>query len=242
MKNIGCKILGLLFVILLWSCQKDTENVSRITYFPNFEFKGSAVVLHSLGTPYVDAGCTASEDGKDLPITVEVVGESTGYKGTVIKTDVVDKYRVVYTATNSDGFPGTRERVVYVAKTGNLTTSIEGLYTSTVLRNSAGGAAYTNMKYLIISKKSATEYVLSCGIGGYYALGRNYGPGYLAPVTITANNITANNFSFAPFSVGTFGGAVQITSFIVDATAKTITVKSEWGAYKFVITLKQVQI
>ena len=241
MKNIACKIFGLLFVILLWSCEKDTENVSRITNFPTFDFKGSAVIFQTLGTSYVDLGCTASEAGQDLPVTVAVVGESTGYKGTVVKTDVVDKYIITYSATNSDGFPGTRTRVVYVAKTGNLIASIEGVYSSTVLRNGVGGAAYTDMKYMIISKNSAGGFVLPCGIGGYYALGRNYGPGYLAPVTITANNITANNFSFGPCEVGTFGDAVTIDSFIVDAAAKTITVNSAWSGYTFVFTLKQVQ-
>jgi len=248
MKNIALKLSGLFFVLLLWGCQKDTENVSKITYFPTFDYKGEPVVLQTLGTAYTDAGVTASEDGVDLPITVSVVGESTGYKGTTVPVDVVDKYIISYSAINSDGFPGTQERSVWVAKNGDLVNSIEGLYTSTVTRNGASAAQYNNMKYVFISKKSANEYVLSCGIGSYYAIGRNYGGGYLSPVTITANNIAANNFSFANFSVGTFGGPARVTALTVDAASKTIVVNSEWSSanngtynYKFVITLKQVQ-
>lgn len=248
MKNITSKLSGLLFVLLLWGCQEDTENISRITYFPTFDYKGESVVLQPLGTAYTEAGVTATEDGVDLPVTVSVVGESTGYKGATVPTDVADKYIVTYSAINSDGFPGTQERSVWVAKNGDLVNSIEGLYTSTSVRNGANTPQYTDMKYVFISKKSANEYVLSCGIGSYYAIGRNYGGGYLSPVTITANNIAANDFTFADFSVGTFGGPARITALTVDAANKTIVVNSEWSSanngtynYKFVITLKQVQ-
>lgn len=241
MKNIRYTILGLLVVTLFWSCEKVTENVSRTTFFPNFDFKGAKVVFQELGTPYVDPGCTATEDGKNLPITMSVVGENTGYKGTVVKTDVIDKYTITYTALNSDSFPGTRQRVVWVAKTGNLTTSIEGVYTSTVVRNNVSAAQYTDMQCVVISKKSGNDYLLSCGIGGYYSIGRAYGPAYAAPVTITANNIGANNFSFANFEVGGFGGAVTISAFTVNPATKTINFTADWSSYKFVVTLKQVQ-
>lgn len=248
MKNITFKLSGLFFILLLWGCQKDTENISRITYFPTFDYKGESVVLHALGTPYTDPGCTASEDGVELPITTSVVGESTGYKGTTVPVDIADKYVITYSAINSDGFPGIQERAVYVAKTGDLVNSIEGLYTSTVVRNGAAGPQYTNMKYIIISKASAKDYTVGCGIGAYYAIGRNYGSGYLSPVSITANDIPANDFSYAPFEVGTFGGPARVTAFSVDAATKTVSLNSEWSSanngtynFKFVITLNQVQ-
>ena len=242
MKNIAFKLSGLFFILLMWGCQKDTENISRITYFPTFDYKGASVVLQPLGTAYADPGVSASEDGVDLPVTVAVVGESTGYKGTTVPTTIADKYVITYSATNSDGFPGTQERAVYVAKNGDLVNSIEGLYTSTVVRNGSSGAQYTNMKYVIISKKSANQYVLSCGIGLYYAIGRNYGGGYLSPVTITANNIGTNDFSFPNFTVGTFGGVVKMESFSVDAANKKIVFVSSWDSgYKFAVTLNQVQ-
>lgn len=249
MKNIRYTILGLLVVTLFWSCEKVTENVSKVTYFPTIVVKGSTNIIQELGTTYTDLGATATEGGKNIPVTVSVVGENTGYKGTVVKTDVADKYVITYTAVNSDSFPGSKQRVVYIAKTGNLTTSIEGLYTSTVVRNGASGAQYTDMQYIIISKKSGNDYSISCGIGGYYSIGRSYGPGYSSPVTVTANNIGANSFSFSNFSVGTFGGPARVTSLTVNAATKTLTLISEWSSlndgnynYRFVITLKQVQI
>lgn len=241
MKNIALKLSGLFFILLLWGCQKDTENISRITYFPTFDFKGAPVVLHALGAAYADGAVTASEDGVDLPIIVSVAGLGTGYKGTTVPVTVADKYVITYTAINSDGFPGTKERTVYVAPTGNLVNSIEGLYTSTVFRNGTSGAQYTNMKYIMITK-SGNNYVISDALGGWYELGRNLGIGYRAPgMTITPIDIAANNFSFGTAVVGTFGGAVTATSLTVDAATKTLVYKCDWNIYKFVATLKQVQ-
>lgn len=242
MKNIALKLSGLFFILLLWSCQKDTENISRITYFPTFDYKGESVMLQPMGTAFVDPGVTASEDGVDLPIEVSVVGDS-GYKGTTVDSNAADKYTISYSALNSDGFPGSQERVVFVAKTGDLVNSIEGLYTSTVVRSGKTGPQYTNMKYVIISKTGDNEYVLSCGIGGYYSIGRNYGSAYLATATITANNIAANNFSIPDYTVGSFGGVVTMSSFKVDAANKKIEFTSAWDSgYEFVVTLNQVQI
>lgn len=242
MKNIALKLSGLFFILLLWGCQKDTENVSRITYFPTFDFQGAPVVLHTLGAAYTDGAVTASEDGVDLPVTVAVAGLGTGYKGTTVPVTVADKYVITYTAINSDGFPGSKERSVYVAKNGDLVNNIEGLYTSTVFRNGTSGAQYTNMKYVMITKTGANTYEISDALAGWYELGRNLGIGYRAPgMSITATDIAANNFTFGTAVVGGFGGAVKATSLTVDAATKTLVYQCEWNIYKFVATLKQVQ-
>jgi hypothetical protein len=103
------------------------------------------------------------------------------------------------------------------------------------------------MEYVIISKTGNNKYKLTCGIGGYYQLGRAYGIDYASPAEITANNISANDFTFSPFVVGGFGGPGRFTSFTVNPASKTINFTSEWVAnptttYTFVVTLKQVQI
>lgn len=242
MKNIALKLSGLFFILLLWGCQEETENVSRITFFPTFDFQGEPVILHTLGAAYTDAAVTASEDGIELPVTVAVVGAGTGYKGTTVPVDVADKYTISYTAINSDGFPGSKERIVYVSPSnGDLVTGIEGLYTSTVFRNGTSGAQYTNMKYIMITK-SGNNYEISDALGGWYELGRNLGISYRAPgMTITPLDIAANNFSFGTAVVGGFGGAVTATSLTVDAATKTLVYQCDWNVYKFVATLTQVQ-
>lgn len=238
-------IIGI--IILFTSCEKDvddTKDLSSITYYPEFTVTGDAEIIHSLGTPFVDPGVTAEEDGKALDVTTKVIGEMKGYSGTTVNTDVADKYSITYSAQNSDGFFGSASRTVYVAKTGDLVNSIEGIYTSYIERNGeVGNPQYTDLQYVLIWKNTDGTYGLSDGIGGYYALGRGYGPNYRAGgCTITANNIATNDFTCTQFGVGAFGGVCTITSMTVDPGTKTINFTSSWDAgYVFVVTLTQVQ-
>jgi hypothetical protein len=147
-----------------------------------------------------------------------------------------------------DGYPGSVEREVYIVSTGDLVNNIEGLYTAKITRKPTQGLVSSGavLSYIMIRKVDATTYELSDGIGGYYDLGRLYGPAYRATgATIIANDITANDFTPGPsFSVGAFGGVADIVSFSVDAGAKTITFETDWdgGPYAFIVTLTQVNI
>jgi hypothetical protein len=231
----------------LTACEKnyETDDLSQITNYPVFEMTGASVVLAKLGEPYVDQGCTATEGDAEITVTMSVKGLFSGFSGTAPNTDQADKYVITYTATNSDGFANTVQRIVWVAGEGDLTSSIEGLYLSTVVRNGASGAQYTNMQYVLIWKKNGNVYEISDAIGGYYDIGRAYGDGYRAAgMTITANNIPANDFSFGgPIGVGAFGGVLTMDAMAADAGAGTIGFTSSWDAgYTFVVTLTQVEL
>lgn len=232
-------------LILIAGCEtdKETANLSRVTFYPNFTFNGDETLVVPCGSPFVDPGVTATENGVDLPITTTVAGYYFG--GTAVNTDGVDFYGIDYKATNKDGYAGAQHRDVIVSCSGDLVNSIEGIYTSTVTRNGKGGAQYTDMKYILIKKIGANQYALSDGIGGYYDFGRGYGPDYAAKgIIITANNIAANDFSFnGPVPVGAFGGALTIDSVVVDAANKKIVIKSTWtSGFAFEFTLTQVNL
>jgi hypothetical protein len=246
------KYIAIAFVTVLWSCELDgdTEGISRITYFPDFDYKGASVMLAPCGSPVADPGVTAKENGAALEVTTTISAFISG--GSVPSVPgTADRYTFAYKATNKDGFPANTSRVIWEACTGNLTTSIEGLYTSTVFRDGISGAQYTNMKYLLIRKKpgSTNVYQVSDAIGGWYQLGRALGDAYNAPgLEVTATNIPANSFTFGGNPrVLTFGGPVAPQSLTVDAATKTLVLTSKWdnGAgtiYTFVATLKQVSI
>lgn len=229
------------------SCEKkyDTEGLSEITNYPLFEMAGDALVLHKLGTPYVDGVVTANEAGVDIQVTVSVSGLFTGYSGTTVDSDTPDKYVITYSATNGDGYSGSVERTVWVADQGDLVGSIAGLYTATIVRNGVVDAQYADLEYILIWSLGNNEYALSDAIGGYYDMGRGYGDNYRAGgMTITANDIPGNSFSFgAAVGVGAFGGAAELQSMTVDASAGTINFVSDWDAgYVFDVTLTQVQL
>lgn len=234
---VGLACLSLFIV----SCEKETEGISVETNYAVFDLQGGSTLFHQLGVPFVDPGYTAKENGQNVDVAFSI---SSLYNGlNTVDGNTPDVYTISYTAKNSDGYEASASRKVYVFNTGDLVNSIEGLYTSTVVRNGASGPQYTDMKYIFITKTGDNSYSVSCGIGGYYQFGRAYGVDYSAPATVVANSIPSNDFSFEQFSVGTFGGAVDITSFTVDPATKTINFTSVWDSgYEFAVTLKQVQI
>jgi Domain of unknown function (DUF5011) len=232
------------FASLLWSCDDDsTAGVSKVTNYPVLTLLGDEFLIIPVGTAYTDPGITATEGGVDIEYTTTVDGALLGTTGTTINTAVADDYTITYTATNQDGFDASVSRRVIVVQTGDLVTDISGLYTSTVVRNGASGAQYTDMEYVMIAPSGPNQYRLSDGIGGYYDIGRAYGAGYRAPATINAVNIPADQFTIPDFEVGTFGGGVEMTSFIVNENDGSIDFSADWDSgYTFEVHLEQVQL
>ena len=249
MKNINRLIVlsllvGIGFTFSNCNNEPEVSNVSRITYFPEFQYEGSNFTLLPCNSDYTIPPVTAFENGVELPVTTKV----EGILGPVPAVDLTkaDNYIETTSAVNQDGYAGQVVRSYWIACTGDLVNSIEGLYISNVVRNGAVSAQYFNMKYVLIRKVGDNQYEISDAIGGYYDIGRLYGPTYRATgAVITANDIPSNNFSFpGPVGVGAFGGEVVITSMEVDPVAKTIHFVSDWytNGFVFDVTLTQVAL
>ncbi len=248
MKNRKLIYLLLATLIIPFSgCQKEYEDESKITYFPLFEMEGESEIIHTLGEPYTDGTVTATEEGKPLEVGVHVIGDVTGYSGTTVNVDVIDQYDITYSATNADGYVGTATRTVYVGPpTGDLVTSLEGVYLSTVMRTPTFAVIpqYTDMKYIYIWKTEENKFEISCALGAYYFIGRDYGYGFaFQGAVITANNIPANDFTISQASSPDFGNVADITDFEVDPVNKTITFTStaDFSNGVFHVQLEQVQ-
>lgn len=232
---------------LCFACEPDleTKGVSRITYFPDITMLGDQILLIETGQSYAEPGISAKEGESPIDVITQISGDYFEGNISTINTINPDRYTITYSAINSDGFPGTAGRVVYVAKNGNLTDDISGLYTSTVVRNGVSSPRYTDLKYVIIKKTGASTYALSDIIGGYYDVGRAFGRDYAGTgSTITVNNLGANEFTFGPsIGIGAFGGAAEILEMEIDPMTKQIHFVSEWdgGPYTFDITLTQVE-
>jgi hypothetical protein len=240
---IFCTALVIPFV----SCEKDYKDESRITYFPSFVMEGESEIIHTKGVPYTDGAVTATEDGKPLEVSVLVSGDASGYNGNSVNVDVIDKYEITYSATNVDGYVGTVLRTVYIAPpTGDLKTSLEGIYLSSVQRTPTFAVIpqYSDMKYIYIWKTEENKYEISCAAGGYYFIGRNYGYTFaFQGAVITANDIPANDFTISQAYAPDFGNVADITDFKVDAVNKKITFTStaDFDNGVFHVQLEQVQ-
>jgi len=244
------KLVYIIFATLVLpfiGCEKEYEDLSSITYFPLFTMEGESEIIHTLGEPYTDGTVTATENGNPLEVKISVIGEVTGYRGTTVNVDVIDKYVITYSATNVDGFDGTVTRTVYIAPpNGDLVTSIEGIYLSNVQRTPtfAVMSQYSDLKYIYILKTGANTYELSCALGGYYSIARDYGIDFaFQGAVITANDIPVNNFSISQASSPGFGNVADITDFTVDAVNKKITFTgtADFDNGVFHVQLEQVQ-
>lgn len=113
MKLIKIGFTGLLLIVL-FSCNKTdfdypegTVAGSKITYYADFAFNGDEYVVIKKGDTYTEPGVTATENGTDLPVSIE---------GTV-DNQTPGVYNLVYSAINKDGFAATRTRFVIVYET-----------------------------------------------------------------------------------------------------------------------------
>ncbi len=247
MKN-KIKIFGIIFsltALILSSCEKNvsSEGLSRLTYYPEFIVNGESIEFIELGEAWADPGVVATENDEEIPVVVSVVGDYFNSSGESVNTDIADKHIVTYTATNSDGFDGTAERIVYVYKNGDLVSSIEGLYLSQVCRMGNCSGQYTDLEYVMIRSTGGNTYEINCAVGTYYSVGRSYGSGYSAQGSvITANDIAANDFTITGATFPIWGNTVVITDFTVDAANKEIsfTGTANIGNGTFYVYLKQV--
>ena len=238
-------MVGICVLMLFTNCSTDdTSNISDLTFYPEFSLMGEELIYinTAMGEDFQEPGVVVTENGLEIEYQTSVVGIYRG--GDMIDASVSDLYTITYAATNQDGYSGSASRDVWVYSDSDLVSSIEGLYTSTVVRNGVSAPEYNNMEYMLIWKNADGTYGLSDAIGGYYAFGRAYGVGYAAQgLVITANNIANNDFSFNdPIGVGAFGGNLVITEFTVNSANNTISFTSDWDqGYSFQVTLTQVE-
>lgn len=88
----------------LFSCEKETEDISRVTEYASFEMQGDNFMFVLSNSTFTDPGVTAHEGESDLPVEI---------KGTV-NASIPDVYTIQYLAKNSDGFSASVERTVVV--------------------------------------------------------------------------------------------------------------------------------
>jgi hypothetical protein len=227
---------------VLAGCNNDleTEGISRITYFPEFQLEGEDLYFLDEGEPFVDPGVTVLEQGAEIPFTSTYVGRYSGYSGSTIGSES-DQYTLTYNAVNKDGFAASATRTIIAVNTGDLVTSIEGAYISNPVR--INGVSY-DPSVVLIWEVSPNVYEISCSVGGFYADGRGDGDISLSRGgTITVNNLATNDFTFTPGYIENFGLEVGITSMTVDPDTKTITFVAEgdFANGKWNVTMTQIQ-
>ncbi|GHT78698.1 hypothetical protein AGMMS50262_21610 [Bacteroidia bacterium] len=168
-----CLIIASVF--LLFSCEKETEDISRITYYVDFELNEGAVNFIQAGSSWTDPGVKATEAGVDVTDKVDVSG--------TVNANKVGRYVITYSAVNKDGFTASAEREVYVVDVTQSAPIQNGAYIvsgSSYRHVNSSGAEVAYGKDFEISFTQVYSGVLYVSdlFGGWYAQRAGYGSAY----------------------------------------------------------------
>lgn len=211
MKKLIYSLLVCLSLAMV-SCDKSTEDPSFITYYVDFEMKGSAIETVELGTPYVEPGVIAKEKGEDVSSKMKVTGTED------IDVNRVGVYYITYAAENVDGYPNSTSRMVVVYDPA-ITTDLSGDYmagegTQREMQDEDGtwvAAGYSDFK-VTLAQVAPGVFRVSDFMGGYYDQGRGYGAAYA--MTGYAKLNADNTLDILSGDVAGFGESYEKGSFV----------------------------
>ncbi len=201
-----------LSALLLTSCEKESEGLTRTTYYPVLNVVGGSVVM-SIGDSYTEQGCTAILNGVDVTDKIKTTNNIDNTKPGV--------YSVNYLIVNEDGFAASASRNVYVTNGKNF----DNLYLSEC---QYGSRHYYDLPINIVDNGDGT-YLIDDILGGFYALGRY--PGY--PYDFYAEAVIQVNpdNSISLVSVGSWYFSqyeISIVTGVYDPATCTITLNLDF--------------
>jgi len=145
MKRLIYSVVPFVLVLLLFqACKKDetTGGVTHVTTYPVLTMTGAAYQSLIVGGKYVEAGVIAKEG--DKPLNVKVTGS--------VNTAKEGIYELVYSATNSDGLPGSVSRYVAVLSatpkgdlSGSYSYQANAAYSATMSKLAPGFYRFSNV-------------------------------------------------------------------------------------------------
>lgn len=168
----------LLIVALFSSCDKDSEDISRVTEYAVITFEGDATMFVPKGGTYTPSA--TSSGGEEVIITGSVDVNQPGF------------YIISFSATNVDGFDATVEQTVIVYEEDAV---LAGVYDGIRVGQDSGGV-------VLIYPNGDGTYTCSDLLGGYYQFGRGYGVAYSSPtasMVVSGDVITAADGAATPW-------------------------------------------
>jgi len=190
MKNIKYLAIVTLLALSLASCDKETEGLTDLTYYPVITLEGGDVLL-GIGDTYVDPGYSADLGGEDVTSQVVVTNN--------IDPSSIGLYQVNYTVTNSDGFSAsaTRNVIVYDPSVNvyiggeyetDMTATLYGTAGRTFADYAAGYGNTDQCVGIIWTEIAPGFYYVNDLFGGWYEQIRAYGARYAMTGYVTVDN------------------------------------------------------
>ncbi len=231
------KILFLLAItaaFVLSSCDKESLGVSKVTTYALMELNGDPVMFWAMNTPFVDPSCTAFVGTED--ISSQVIAE------TDLDVTAGGPYTINYKVKNEDGFWAYATRQVYVY---DATAPLNGKYASRIRRNYNNANVNRGPFNILVFGVGGNNYWVQDLLGGWYAIGSNYGPAYLGSGIIKLNG--DNTFTVESADALPWGYPCMLTAGTTstyDASTKTIVLNTNMEdvpTMKFAVTMNNPQ-
>lgn len=194
MKKSIISLVALLFLAVgFTSCEKESEGLTRVTFYANIELEGDDYMVVAKGSTFTDPGFSATMNGEDVTNDVKVEGD--------VDTSVSGVYSIEYSIVNADGFPAVATRTVVVLDAND---PVEGMWEldkakSQRVYNGATAPYKGAFDFLIINNGDGTYFVEDL-MAGWYAQGAGYGSDYAmqAVISIDDNGAITLEKSFVP--------------------------------------------
>lgn len=217
----------LAFLSVMYSCEKQTEGLSRVTNYVKLELKGEPCIFFEKGKPFDDPGVVALKNGVDVSSSVVVNPKVDG--------TVTGVFQVTYTAVNEDGFPSsvTRQVICYDPACPIAT----GKYDVSGVRTSKGTPSSFGGYQLIVAGLSPDKIWVEDLLGGFYCYGRGIGALYSCrdELNIVGNTLTHTGAGAVP----AWGDAITSCTGSFDADAKIINFTTIYAEMVFDVQLTQ---
>lgn len=228
MKKILAYLLVPVLAVALWSCDKSTEGLTRITYYPTLEVLGEQTVVLNVGETYTDEGCYAELNGED--VSSEVIVSSN------VDNTTPGIYSISYTVYNADGFSTTASRTVYVVNPNSIATIYIG-------ESMVGSNHYTGAEIYITDNGDGT-YHLDDIMGGFMFAGLNPGfePAYdfhaEVDFALNADNSVTLTSEIGSWYFGDTGDVVLgLNSGAYDPATRTFTLNLSYNGSPMTVIL-----
>ena len=160
MKNLKYLAIGALVALSLASCDKDTEGLTDVLYYPVITLDGDNTILMTVGDSYVEPGFSAALGDEDYTGNVKVT--------TDLDTSNPGFYTVTYSVANPEGFSAVATRNVWVNNPGHF----DNIYWAECWHKTNAARHYYNCPTSIQAVDASQGlYMINDVLAGYYAYG-----------------------------------------------------------------------
>lgn len=216
------------------SCEKDSEGLTGIVYYPAVSLEGASQLNWEKGVPFVDPGFSATYKGEDFTQHVTVttkMNESDPQPGL---------YTISYSAVSPDGYQAAATRSVWVVDAADEINGFYSVDPSSYRVAANGTVAYGAINGTIrVIGWGNGKYEVNDLLGGWYWIRAGYGTAYAcwAEITVGSDNAITLDDSY----VSGWGDSADDLSGTWDSATSTLSWCASYANMDFNVKMTKVE-